>query len=381
MLVERQDEARRLGVDVATELGGHAFSMVRSRKEGAWRLDGEDCTVMLDEHPDSKADNRHWRVSVECRGMWLATRERRAPAEFGRELARVVLVAVTGERLVRVDLAADVAGLPVDRIARGAWVSRGQARVQPHYGRDTILEGWSIGERGEFFLRAYDKTRQLLTQDEGKQEYEHETWKAAGWDGAEPVTRVEYELRGEVLGELQVREPSRFLEAIDSVWKYATDARRLVRRRTATRASRCLTDPRWDVVRAATFERENAQPAKRTRKAAGFVSGRRLFGAALSFGVATGTLTTSPVLLSDGRRMSAAEVIAHHGLDKAACERIFRRELARTMRAAGDECASVILRKFEGNGVDALAYLREAVDSRQARRWGLRVPPATELAA
>jgi len=324
-------------------------------------------------------------MTVELHGVWCARHVVGEHAAFARDIARRTLLAVEDERLARVDLAADVVGLPVARIGRRAWLSRGACKVS-QYGGETV-EGWTVGKRGDLYLRVYDKTLELdEPRNVDKREEEHERLRALGWDGEAPVTRVEYELTSDVLSELNVRHPDQFLERIDAVWKYATRARRLVSLRTASRPSRCRTDPRWRVVQLATFGRDDGEVAVRMRRPSRSASARRTLSAVLNYGVDAGVI--APVDLHDatGKLRPASEVV--EALSGAAADRRTREWLVRCASAAVSAAVDEMQRNFGGRALWAdgarktFAHVIEKVNARHARRGTAIVPDeALERAA
>src|SRR6185436_12048287 len=85
-------------------------------------------------------------------------------------------------------------------IPRNAWVMR--AHFFSTYHDRSRFSGLSFGMGGDFAARLYDKTLEI--QKSGK-EYLFPLWKAAGWDGNQPVWRLEFQVRRTVLGEMGLR--------------------------------------------------------------------------------------------------------------------------------------------------------------------------------
>lgn len=130
------------------------------------------------------------------------------------------------------------------------------------------VETFNIGRRSSNVSWCiYDKTTQLGAVKDGDASTYEPMWSALGWDGQEPITRVELRMckRGLVLrskdgapdenGEvgLDLRVPSALCERenLARVWASLTESYRLVDPTTATRKRRCHTDWRWKKVQAA----------------------------------------------------------------------------------------------------------------------------------
>lgn len=174
-----------------------------------------------------------------------------------------------------------------------------------------LVTGYTLCAGRPLMCRIYNKIAQIeATSDPEKRvariEAESARWKANGWNGDDPVTRVEFQLRSEVIKEFGVRAPGVLAESLDAIWKYLTcfdvvvcnaDGEpircrdgsgltvvrdsdgtalvemlrtrkkgwiRLVIPGTASRPSRCKVDPRWQAVRAVRFK-SDPEPAIRTR--------------------------------------------------------------------------------------------------------------------
>lgn len=288
LLDERRAEALALKTGVAVDLGGYSFELGHSRKsrEGWWKLSNEDVDVIIDTDPhvrpnDGSGDvapeqaEAGWSLAFEWRAKFLATRGHTAATALSRELADVLLDVVQGERLRRADLCADVAGLHLESIDAKGWLKPRRTKLADHrmladYRRKERT-GFVIGEgKGGIMLRMYDKREELsIKRDDEKQKIEEELWTEAGWDGEEPITRVELELRGDALKEFDdgaLRDPDRFIARMDAVWAYGTRKwARLVQRDTAPRLERCVSDRAWQVVQNAVFQQASNDVVARVR--------------------------------------------------------------------------------------------------------------------
>lgn len=142
------------------------------------------------------------------------------------------------ERLRRIDLCADVAGWSIgvedaERILKRSRASKAIASdatelddvgrparpkrlgdlagpVSHEAGKVAARKvcGISVGAGGALMSRVYDKRVELAYDQRGERRAaEEERWAAGGWDGKAPVTRVEFQVRGEAIKELGIRNP------------------------------------------------------------------------------------------------------------------------------------------------------------------------------
>ena len=180
---------------------------------------------------------------------------------FGAPLSAPTLDAVelAGWRVVALELCCDVTGIDLANSDLPNFVGRAKkGSVDPlkvdSWGRGDALETVNIGRRSSpVSLCWYSKTEQIAQAKEGDASTYAATWRAAGWDGREPVRRLE--LRGNGHG-LTIAQGARILslalpsavasaEALAIWWRVQTQKRRLVIPRDASRKERCATDPRW----------------------------------------------------------------------------------------------------------------------------------------
>lgn len=335
-LKERAEVAREHGrADVALVTpSGHslALELRRSRAEGRWYLENSEVRVLVDEfapgrHLDPVEAERAahdprsepartvpgWTVEVTAHATFLATAPLAAVLDVMRETAGG-FGPPEAERLRRFDLAADFAGWELSEADLNGWCKHGRTKLVGYFGahvddlseqREKELDeaekkgwipvpttihhakakfsGFTVGQGGPVRLRVYDKTKEL--EDQGtdqKRAIEAELWSKGGWDGVSRVVRVEYQVRGEALDEMSMRDPQSVESKCDSVWHYLTHRWcRLVEPDSASRLSRCTVDVRWLAAQAVRFFHDPS-PLRRVR-CRGVCSFEQLFGSMASY--------------------------------------------------------------------------------------------------
>jgi hypothetical protein len=358
LLCERAFEVQSLQTAVAVELApGVAFSMGLGSRDGWWLLENADARVVV----NARAP-RGWLVAVEMSGVALARIGHVVAIERARVLASKLLGHVEGERVRRVDMCADFIGFDLPNIDPHAWLVQRRCKQVDHVRLDTHREGdectgFTIG-RGAVVLRVYNKTEELKAKgDAVKRAEEYERWKAAGWDGRSPVTRVEFQLRDAAMKELGLRDVQHFDERLDHAWAYCTRRWcRLVELGTRTRKKRCETDARWEAVRNVEFN-SSAEAATRKR-ARGTVDARHAVGAVINYTSRAGLGGGFPLGSSGREKMrdwtdEYSDAWVHWLLDE---------RFARASRAAADE-----LVRTAPNPREAAARLYEKVNATHAR--------------
>ena len=129
-----------------------------------------------------------------------------------------IAVLESGPNVSRVDIRADfVTSANIRDIAPDAWVTRARDRTQHFVGRE--FSGWSIGLGGNVSARLYNK---LLELEKSRKWYLRDIWSARGWDGIEPVMRLEFQLERTAIVELGVRTVSDLMSRLPSLWLYCT---------------------------------------------------------------------------------------------------------------------------------------------------------------
>lgn len=166
-------------------------------------------------------------------------------------------------KVSRVDLCVDfVTGVDFERIPKAAWVNRARKRTS-HEDRGH-LSGLSFGMGGVIAGRLYDKTLEI--ESSGKT-YLYDIWREAGWQGEQPVWRLEFEFKREVLHQLGIETVPELLARRAALWYYAMCWLRLaVPSSTDNSKDRWPNHPLWDVLTQANWGVERGEPLTRTRK-------------------------------------------------------------------------------------------------------------------
>lgn len=146
-----------------------------------------------------------------------------------------------------------------------------------------VVTGVAVAYGSPVMCRLYDKTAELEhTGAESKRALEEAMWKSGGWDGASKVVRVEYQIRGDVLDEMGLRESvDNLVDKLNGVWHYLThDWLTLRVLGTASRLHRAALDPRWEAVQRVDWG-SRSTPITRVRRRGG-ASLRQTLGCMLS---------------------------------------------------------------------------------------------------
>lgn len=267
-------------------IGDLAFSMTRNRRQDFFAFENADVRCAFDERAPSG-----WRLEVVLRATYLATHPLSAAIALAERVSAGLGI-TEDVRLRRFDLAADYVNFPLSRadvkrvVTTRARVDfsvldgeerrngprqtrRGPPGRVEHLDAAMVVTGITIARGNPLMARIYNKTIELkLGGRDEKREIEHTAWTRGGWDGVQPVTRVEFQHRGVFLDEVKLRDPSKLETQLDAVWQHDARWLRLVDPSTATRRSRCNLDPRWAAVVATRFL-HHAAPVSRARSRGG----------------------------------------------------------------------------------------------------------------
>lgn len=146
----------------------------------------------------------------------------------------------------RIDPCVDfVCPIQMDSWTQEAWVTRAH-KIEAHY-INGQFSGWSVGLGGNIVLRLYNKTLELKTS---KKDYLKPIWISAGWDGTEDIWRLEFQVRGQAIGEKDNKQLHILLCLLDSLWDYCIKewCRLTIPNANDTRRARWPTHPLWLVL-------------------------------------------------------------------------------------------------------------------------------------
>lgn len=342
---------------VNVERGGGELrgAMSTRSREGWWSINSAWCSVVIDEHA-----REGWSLKVNASALLLMREGPHAALTMARSIARAMLSQVVEERVSRLDLCADVTGFDLGGLNVQHFVTHKRVRFSQI---SQLQEYWRAGKRtgfvfgkGDAMARIYDKTEHLaLGLDDTKADEERSEWSCAGWNGRDDVTRVEFQLRGRLLKELELRDPDRCLERLDSIWSYCTHKwLRFVDRSTATRKERCETDQRWAVLEEVVF-RVRTEPAKRVR-APSVPHARRMVSAIVNFSACEGLLA---LFVGDPRERVA-------NWSNARAEAWIQEQLFTMSRTTSRAAAADLIGRFD-DACDAAVHLMEKQGAASAK--------------
>ncbi|MES2366789.1 MAG: replication initiation factor [Pseudomonadota bacterium] len=179
----------------------------------------------------------------------------------------------------RLDLCADfVSNENMESWGREAWVTRGK-----HIAAYAVAEqftGWTVGLGGVIACRLYNKLLEII--ESGRTDL-LSIWQAGGWAADEPIWRVEFQFRREVLAQHGLISLGSVLANLNGLWSYAsTEWLRLTipNPDDQTRA-RWPVHPLWGYLSSIDWETNGGQLA-RSFKATRLPEDKRIFSLGVS---------------------------------------------------------------------------------------------------
>ncbi len=226
---ERRKELAKSGVFKSNsgcpiELRGFSFDILaKGSPPYTYILQSDDLTVKIARRPSNKMFPE---VFIEFRSQFLW--------RYGyREAFNIVEKWVEGwagiisNVVSRGDLCADVSGK--HQVDLSHVVSRAR-KVKEHFEIDEVLAGeeYYLNKRptglvigsGPCLMRIYDKTLQV---GKSGNSWFMELWKATGWDGVIPVTRVEAQLRRDFFKRFDITTHADFIEHLPDIYQYMVE--------------------------------------------------------------------------------------------------------------------------------------------------------------
>ena len=196
------------------QLGDHIFE-VKDKSSGLFAFTLVDDAFMI--RLASSKSKKLPMAYVQVSSRLLSHKK---PSEIENEIRTILrlLGDVEAPKVSRVDPFLDFASdVDMEGWKRDAWVTRAQAIAQ--YAEDRDFTGWTIGVGSALSARLYQKV--IESKKSGK-EYIHDLWRLAGWDGELPVWRMEFQIKREVLVQLDLDSLPSVMEHLDGLWSYVT---------------------------------------------------------------------------------------------------------------------------------------------------------------
>lgn len=167
------------------------------------------------------------------------------------------------------------------------------------------VTGFTVCPGGDLMCRIYDKIEELKDSP-ARFEAENFWWSMKGYTEGTKVARVEFQIRGEALRDLGLRDPrapwdprtgevfDRLEDRLNAVWAYCIIWTRLVelpkdKPEWAVRLTRCPDAPEWKVLEEVRFTEERQPIAGRRRLRSG-ASAEQTLGCMLSMLAERGAL-------------------------------------------------------------------------------------------
>lgn len=196
------------------KLGDHIFE-VKDKSSGLFPFTIEDDAfqIRLSAHHAKSMPMAYVKVS----SHYLS---HKTPAETETHLRNLLypLGEVSPPKVSRIDLFVDFASsVDMEEWSRRAWVTKASSVSQ--YAQDQTFTGWLVGAGSALMARLYNK--QIEIKKSGKT-YLEPLWREAGWDAVQPVWRLEFQFKREVLDQLGLNSVPGVLDHLNGLWSYAT---------------------------------------------------------------------------------------------------------------------------------------------------------------
>jgi hypothetical protein len=215
----------------------------------------------------------------------------KTPAEAEAHLRTLLypLGDISPPKVSRIDLFVDFASaVDMESWNREAWVTKASGMSQ--YAEDRTCTGWLIGAGSTLMARLYNK--QIEIQKSGKT-YLEPLWREAGWDAIQPVWRLEFQFKREILDQLGLSSLPSVLENLNGLWSYVTTEwlKLTIPSDTDKTRSRWPIHPLWIALASIDWETQGGELLREyspTRAPSKEWVGRRALSSIASFGALIG---------------------------------------------------------------------------------------------
>lgn len=142
-----------------------------------------------------------------------------------------------------------ICAVDFDKLDQECWVTRAN-QLAKYYDRRIPypFTGWVVGQGGDLSLRLYEKTVEI--EYKSRKFFFHELWQPRGWKLGDKVWRLEFQLRREVLKQLNINTVPDLLEFFDALWRYLTQdwLRLAIPNPTDATRTRWPAHPVWQAI-------------------------------------------------------------------------------------------------------------------------------------
>ncbi|NMM28955.1 MAG: replication initiation factor [Glaciimonas sp.] len=197
---------------------------------------------------------------------------------------------ISPPKVSRIDLFVDFASSEdMESWGRSAWVTKTSGVSQ--YAQDQTFTGWLIGSGSALIARLYNKRIEIL---KSRKTYLEPLWREAGWDAVQPVWRLEFQFKREVLDQLGLNSMPAVLGNLNGLWSYGTTEwlKLTIPSETDKTRSRWPVHPLWLALSSIDWETEGGPLLREyspSRAPSKEWVGRRALSAIASFGALIGT--------------------------------------------------------------------------------------------
>jgi len=218
-LSELKELAQQENAGIASEavlaLGDHRFCVAsHGRRRFPFVIDDNWFSVALASRTAKSLPMAHAQIASEL----LAALGPQAALETLTEIVSHLGDLHALPQMSRADLFVDfTTDIDIESIPRSAWLKRTKKRAT--YEDSDVVTGVAFGLGGDLSGRLYNKLGEL--EKSGKL-YLIQLWQNAGWNGTDPVWRLEFQLRRSVLQQLSAPTLPDLLGRLGSIWSYLT---------------------------------------------------------------------------------------------------------------------------------------------------------------
>ena len=204
----------------AFDLGwqGMSFNLFRTgAKKSPYKLSSGDITLLFSNHKHT-ASYPNCRLEIHSMSCWNPGWN----AVYDRFLAFLEQLGCTVHRetVTEYHLTADLLGVDFTKtglINYRRWIVKAPKKISPTY--EYYKPNYISFGKGDFMLRCYDKTAELL-HDEVKKDFFFNVWHDAAGYVPEHVTRIEFQIRRNVSKELEINTVEDLENGLDAIWQY-----------------------------------------------------------------------------------------------------------------------------------------------------------------